>query len=210
MRVGILVHGDTAVRAAHSLSANPSVDDVVVIGPARSKNFEVVPDARGCDVLIGSGAGAPDHAREHELPLIWDGETAEVGVGVYGASPQGLVLALADREPDPRIVAIAHPDLEVADGHGVRFPDPVGTLAVSDSIYGGKRLATAQSTDQFAACLAVGGKRSVTIVDDAAFMSGIALAAGFHVLNETPGPVWNHALAYLNAATEMGLVMGAA
>ena len=210
VRVGVLVHGDTAVRAAHSLSAHPSVDDVVVIGPARSKSFEVVPDATGCDVLIASGAGAPDRAREHGLPLIWDGETAEPGVSVFGASPQGLVLALADREPDPSIVAVAHPDLESADGHSVRFPDPVGTIDVADSVYGGKRLAIGHSADRFAACLAVGGERRVTIVDDGPFMSGIALAAGLEVLNETPGPVWDHALAYLNAATEMGLVMGAA
>lgn len=210
MRVGVLVHGNKAVRAAHSLSTHLSVDEVVVIGTATSKNFRVVPDAEGCDVLVGTGTKAPGQAREHGLPLIWDGETPEPGVSVFGASLQGLVLALAAREPDPRIVAVAHPEIEAGDGRKVRFPDPVGPVAVTDSIYAGKHVATGKADDGFSACLAVGGERSVTIVDHSEFMSAIALAAGIDIINETPGPVWDHALTYLNTATEMGLVMGAA
>ncbi len=46
MRIGLLVTGDTSVRAAHSLQAHPGVDEVVVIGPAQSKSFEVVEQRR--------------------------------------------------------------------------------------------------------------------------------------------------------------------
>ena len=210
VKIGVLATGDTAVRAAHSLAADMVTEQVVVVGPARSKNFRVVPDADECDFLIATGEDAPKRARSLGKPLIWDGETQADGVIVYGASPQGLALSLAAREPDPRVVAVAHPELEGGRDHQVRFPDPVGKLPVADSIYGGRRLATGHSTDRFAACLAVGKERRVTIIDDGAFLSGIALAAGVAALGDTPSSVWQEALAYLQTATDMGLVMGAA
>lgn len=207
MRVGVLVTGDIAVRAAHSLSADPLVDDVVVIGPARSKSFAVVGSADDCDLLIGNGPDAPKRARKLGVPLVWDGEEAEDGVHVWGASPQGLTLALAARESDPRIVAVAHPDLDSGSDHQARFPDPIGRLDVTDGVYAGQRLASALSPNEFAAALAVGTDRRVTLVDHGAFMSGVALAAGVAVAGDSPAPVWDDALTYLKAATAMGLVM---
>ncbi len=207
MKVGVLVTGDTSVRAAHSLAAHTSVDEVVVIGPARSKNFEVVPDAKGCDFLIGSGASAVEKAAAHGVPLIWDGEMPEDGVGVWGANPQGLTLALAARETDPRLVAVAHPSLEGGSDQIAPFPKPIGRLPVDDSTYANKRLAVAHTNGDFAACLVQGAKRSVAIVDDGAFLSGIALAAAIDIANETPKAAWDDALPYLKAAAAMGLVM---
>jgi hypothetical protein len=201
------VTGDVAVRAAHSLSAHPTVDEVVVIGPARSKSFEVVPTADGCDLLVGSGSDAPRLAREHGVPLIWDGEALESGVQVAAASPAGIALALADREADPRLVAVSHPDYEEGDEHPVRFPEPVGQGMVSDVPYAGRRVAIAHSENRFAACLAVGAGRRVTIVDDGAFLSGIALAAAVDVNHDQPRHVFDDSLSYLRAATAMGLVM---
>jgi hypothetical protein len=208
VRVGLLVTGDTAVRAAHSLQAHPGVDDVVVIGPARSKSFKVIEDARGCDLLVGSGSTAPGIAREHEVPLIWDGEGPAEGVGVWGASPTGLALALASREADPRLVAVAHPDIERnGTTRSTRFPDPVGNVGVFDATLGGRPVALARSPNEFAACLAVGAARSVTVVDHGGFLSGVALAAGIAAADGGDTPVWEKALDYLEAATEMGLVM---
>ena len=207
MRVGVLVSGDTAVRAAHSLSAHVSVAEVVVVGPARSRTFRVVSDAGECDVLVGSGTEAPARARSLGVPLIWDGEDAADGVAVWGASPIGLALALAAREPDPRIVAVAHPDFDEGSDHRVRFPDPIGGVRTADASYGGRRVARAKSPDRFAACLAVGAERSVAIVDDGAFMSGIALASGIDLVVEAAVAVWDEALVYLQTAAAMGLVM---
>jgi hypothetical protein len=208
VRVGVLASGDTAVRAAHSLAAHPPVEEVVVIGPARSRSFRVVPDATGCDILVGSGADAPGRARKLGVPLLWDGETHEDGVMVWGAAPVGLALALAAREPDPRIVAAAHPDFEEGSDHKVRFPDPIGPVSVADATFDGRRVALAHSPDRFAACLAVGSGRMVTIVDDGAFLSGIALAAAIDAVNGgSPAAVWDRALPYLQAASAMGLVM---
>ncbi|MGH8916593.1 MAG: hypothetical protein ACRDZM_19020 [Acidimicrobiia bacterium] len=207
MKVGVLITGDTAVRAAHSLSAHATVDEVVVVGPARSRSFRVVPDADDCDFLIGTGAEAPAKARNLGTPLIWDGDAAAEGVAVWGASPVGLALALAAREPEPKIIAVAHPDLDEGFDHQVRFPDPIDGLKVADATFGGRPVALAKSLDRFAACLAVGTDRRVTIVDDGAFMSGIALAAGIDAVGETSIAVWGRALPYLQAAMAMGLVM---
>lgn len=207
MKVGVLVTGDIAVRAAHSLSAHPGVGKVVVVGPARSKSFPVVDSADGCDVLIGTGSEAPQKAAKHGVPLVWDGESAQDGVIVWGASPQGLTLALASRESDPRVVALAHPDVGGGNDHSARFPDPLGTLEVADTEYAGLRLALGRSPNEFAAALAIGVERRVTVVDHGSFMAGIALAAGVAIVDDSPRPVWDAALVYLRAATSMGLVM---
>lgn len=209
VRVGLLVTGDTAVRSAHSLQAHPGVDEVVVVGPAKSRSFEVAENADGCDLLVGHGEKAPRLARKHGVPLIWDGEgPEEEGVAVWGASPTGLAIALASREPDPRLVAVAHPDIPGSDTtRSTRFPDPVGRVEVFDATLGGRPVALAASPNEFAACLAVGAGRRVTVVDHGGFMSGVALAAGIAAANGVGRPVWDEALSYLEAATEMGLVM---
>ncbi len=207
VKIGVLVTGDTAVRAAHSLSAHSSVDEVVVIGPATSKSFQVVDSAEGCDILIGTGPQAPSRAKKHAVPLLWDGDSEADGIAVWGANPRGLTLALASRESDPRLVAVAHPDFDQGSDHQARFPDPLGSLGAVDKTYGGRRLAEAHSPIEFAACLAIGADRRVTIIDDAAFMSGIALAAAVDIADGRPKPVWKAALPYLQATMAMGLVM---
>lgn len=208
MRLGLLVTGDISVRAAHSLQAYSGVDEVVVIGPAKSKSFEVVEGPEGVDYLVGSGSSAPGLARRHGKPLIWDGDEPSEGVAVWGASPVGIAIALATREPDPRLVAVAHPAIDSnGSSRTTRFPDPVGRLGVRDAQVNGRPVALARSTNEFAACLAVGASRRVTVVDDGAFLSGVALAAGIAAVGDTPAPVWERALPYLEAATEMGLVM---
>lgn len=202
-----MVTGDVSVRAAHSLQAHPGVDEVVVIGPATSKSFEVVPSAKGCDYLVGSGSSAPELAERHEVSLIWDGDAPEPGVVVWGASPKGIALAVAARESDPQLVAVAHPDIDDGPaGATTRFPDPVGRLGTRDEQLAGRPLAIAHSPNDFAACLALTATRKVAIVDHGAFLSGIALAAGIAAV-ETGGPAWDAALPYLETATEMGLVM---
>jgi hypothetical protein len=208
VRVGLLVTGDTAVRSAHSLQAHPGVDEVVVIGPARSKSFEVVSSSDGCDFLVGHGPKAPDLARKHGVPLIWDGDGPEDGVAVWGAAPTGLALSLAAREPDPRLVALAHPEIDdKGTTRTTRFPDPIGRVGVFDATVGGRPVALAHSPNDFGACLAVGANRRVTVVDHGGFLSGVALAAGIAATNGSGRPVWDESLGYLQTVTEMGLVM---
>lgn len=208
MRIGLLVTGDISVRAAHSLSAHRDVEEIVVVGPATSKSFRVVESADQCDYLVGSGPTAPEMARRHGVPLLWDGHEPAEGVAVWGASPTGLAVTLATRETDPRLVAVAHPDLVVDTFDRTnRFPDPIGRVGVRDAQLGGYPVAEARSPNEFAACLAVGAGRRVTVVDHGHFLSGVALAAGLAALNGSSAPVWERSLPYLETATTMGLVM---
>lgn len=208
MRIGILLTGDVSVRAAHSIAAHPGIDEVVVIGPAKSKTFEVVDDASVCDLLLGSGPTAPDLAGKHGVPLVWDGPASDERIAVWGASPTGLAIALAERESDPRLVAVAHPDIATDTfDRTTRFPDPVGRVGVKESVLSGRPVAEGHSPNEFSACLAVGANRRVAVVDHGRFLSGVALAAAVTIANGDTGPVWERALEYLEAATEMGLVM---
>lgn len=211
MKVGVLVTGDTAVRAAHSLSAQDGIASVVVIGPAKSKSFQVVENAAGCDVLVGSGARAPAMARKHGLPLVWDGNGPKRGVAVWGADPAGITISLGVGEPDPQLVAIAHPEISSNGGdRRVRFPAPVGLTMVRDTAVDGRPLAVGRSKNEYAASYVVAGSRTLTILEDAKFMAGVALAAGVSVLSEPPRPVWDDANTYLSTVLAMGLVLGEA
>lgn len=190
------------------MAAHPGVDEVVVLAPATSKSFEVVPTGESCDYLVGSGPSAPELARAQHVPLIWDGVGPDTGVAVWGASPTGLTIALGSREPDARLIAVAHPALPADTfDHTTRFPDPVGRVGVRETSLGGRPVAEGHSPNEFAACLVVGSSRRVTVVDQGAFLSGIALAAAVSVAGDVPLPVWQRALPYLEAAMAMGLVM---
>ena len=181
------------------------IDEVVVIGPATSTTYRVVDDADGCDLLIGTGEAAPPRARELGVGLVWDGDTPEDGVRVYGAAPEGLALAMAARGMDLQLVAVAYPSATPLEGRTARLPPPVGRVTLHDTEFGGRPIAVGPSKNSFSAALATGIDRRVTIVDDGPFLAGVALAAGVAVAGG--GPVWEDALTYLRTATEMGLVM---
>jgi hypothetical protein len=207
VKVGVLVTGDSAVRAAHSLAAHSVADEVVVIGPARSRDYRVIDDASGCDLIIGTGPEAPARARDLGIPLVWDGAAPEEGVAVWGASPVGLARAVASRETTPTLTAVAHPDLEERSEQRMRFPSPVGRIQVGDIELGGMTISVGKSTVPFASLIVESPARVVTITEEGPFMAGIALAAGVAIATGAQSPVWDDALAYLEVAAEMGLVM---
>lgn len=198
------------MRAAHSLSADPLVDELVVLGPAKSNNFKVVESAKGLDVLVGSGARAPSEARKHSVPLIWDGHEAAEGVIVWGASIVGLAAAIGKRQRNPTVIAAAHPDAVQGSGQSVRFAKPVGATQVDELALGGIAVGLGKSYNEYAGCLVATKKRRITVVDRALFLSGIALAAGLGVHNGQERAVWDLPLEYLETATGMGLVMAEA
>lgn len=195
------------MRAAHSLAADPSVDSVVVVGPAKSRSFQVVEDPSDCDVLIGTGEDAPTRASSFGIPLVWDGLTPAPGVAVWGASTPGLAAALADRERRVAVAAAADPNLPAGSGQTVRFARPVGATQVEPVDLGGNRVLIGKSYNEYGACLVRSKSRRLAVVDHAAFLAGIALAAGIAVFKQGPGPVWDQALTYLEIATGMGLVL---
>lgn len=210
MKVGVLIGGETSVRAAHSLSADPLVDELVVLGPATSHNFRVVQSAAGLDVLVGSGPQAPTEARKHNLPLIWDGNEPSDGVAIWGASLIGLAAAIAKRQRNTTVVAAAHPDAVQASGASIRFAKPVGATQVDLIPLDGISVGLGKSYNDYAACLVTTKKRQITVVDRALFIQGIALAAGLAVFGNGLRPVWDEPLKYLETATGMGLQMAQA
>ena len=207
MRVGVLLGGDHVVRAAHSLAADPIAEEVVVVGPAKSRSFRVVDDPTGCDVLVGSGPGAPGRARSFGIPLIWDGGKHKRGVAVWGASLAGLATAMASRERKVDLVAVAHPDEPAGRGRSIRFARPVGATQTDVRRLGDRQIHVGRSYNEFGACLVATKRRNVTIVDRAAFLSGIALAAGAASFGGGQAAVWDDGLRYLETAVGMGLVM---
>lgn len=210
MKVGVLIGGDVSVRAAHSLAADPLADSVVVVGPATSRSFEVVDDPSACDLLIGSGSDAPARARKFGLPLVWDGSHPADGVAVWGASPIGLALAMSSRERRPVIAASAHPDHKAGTGPSVRFARPVGATQTDEVELGDHVVRVGKSYNEYAACQVAAKGRRVTIVDRAAFLSGVALAAGVAAYGGSTRPIWDADLSYLETAIGMGLVMAEA
>jgi hypothetical protein len=211
VNIGVLIGGgDHAVRAAHSLAADPSADLVVVVGPAKSHSFKVVEDTSGLDILVGSGPGAPARAREFGLPLIWDGNHPDEGVGIWGASVAGLAAAMASRERKVETAAAAHPDHAPGSGGSIRFARPVGATQVDSMDLGPHSVLVGRSYNDYAACMISAKKRRLTIVDRAGFLSGIALAAGAALWADSPRAVWDAGLSYLEIATGMGLVMAEA
>ena len=211
MKVGVLIGGgDHPVRAAHSLAADPLTEMVVVVGPAKSRSFKIVDDPSGLDVLVGSGPDAPKQARGFGLPLIWDGTDRVEGVRVWGASVSGLAAAMATRERRVEVAGAAHPDHPPGAGSSLRFARPVGATQVDSVAHGPHQVLVGKSYNDYAACLVMARKRRLTIVDRAAFLSGIALAAGLAVFADSPRAVWDDALPYLETATGMGLVMAEA
>ncbi len=207
MKVGVSASGDSAVRAAHSLAAHPRVESLVILGPASSRFYEVVTDPTECDLLVVSGPDAPARFAETGVPMVWDGDSLHPGVSVWGASPAGLAMALAVREGEPAVGLVAAPDLDESREQKVRFPEPIGVVGVSEVQIGGRTLLRGRASNGHIGAMATRGPRKVAIVDEAAFMAGVALAAGALVAGGEPGPVWDDALGYLTAAAEMGLVM---
>ncbi len=208
MNIGLLATGDISVRAAHSLAAHPSVDLLVVVGPAKSKSFPVVDSVDNIDLLMGSGPQAVKHAKRLGKPLVWDGNEPQEGVVVWGGSLLGLTMALASRESDIQLAAAASPDFDQGGSRAVRFPDPIGRTSTDEVFVDQRPVAIGRSSSEFAAALVESNSRRVTLVDQFAFMSGIALAAAACVAQDGfAGPVWGAALPYLEAATSMGLVM---
>jgi len=186
------------------------VDELVVLGPAKSSNFRVVKSAEGLDLLVGSGSGAPPEARKHGLPLVWDGNEQVDGVQVWGASIFGIAAAIARRHRATTLVAAAHPDLPQGSGQSVRFARPVGATQVDEVMAGQTAVGLGKSYNEYAACLVTTRRRQFTVVDRSAFLSGIALAAAVAAVGSDPQPVWASALKYLETATGMGLVMAEA
>lgn len=208
MRVAVALEGDVTTRAAHSLSAHPDIE-VVVLAPAKSTQFEVVDSPVGSAAVFGRDV-AVRAATVARLPVVTSGEPPPSG-GVGWASIEGLTLALAAEVDDVRTLAAAIPG-ESAGDHTIVFPSPIHGRTAEKRNVGGRDLHVAGGEGPLAAALAFGPRRHRVIMDHHAFMEAIALAAGIGILLQGEGgesvAVWERPGPYLRAAAEMGLVIG--
>lgn len=206
MRVVVAAESEATRRAALSLSTHPDVE-VALLAPTTSSQFAVVDSAVGYDAVVG-GERAVRAAAEADVPAVVPG-ALQGHQGIEHCSIPGLALALAADLESPGTVAVAIP------GHGggdetIVFPSPIDSRRAHPETLTGRTLFIADSPENVSAAMALGRDRHLVILDDYRFMEGIALAAGVGPLlaGFEHGPVWEHAAAYLQAATEMGLVIG--
>lgn len=208
-RIVVAVDGEVTMRAAQSLAVYPGVETVAVLGPAKSPHFPTIDTPAGWDLVIGSERAAKVAAK-HELPAAVVGDLhAQPGMSL--GSPIGLALALAVGIDALETVAVALPGAPEGESMVV-FPSPIDNREATIDIVDGHEVHLARGEGPLAAAMALGARRHRVIVDDFAFLEGIALAAAAVVALEDPAdgptPVWVRAVSYLRVATDMGLVIG--
>lgn len=207
MRVAVADEGEVTTRAAQSLSTHPDVE-VVLLEPATSSQFEVVESPEGCAAVFGADLAA-DAASRAGLPAIVMGDLQAAG-GICWASIPGMALALAAGMENPDLVGAALPGDPGGD-RTVVFPSPIDGRQTGLESFGDRQLHVGRGDGPLASALAIGPRLHRVIIDDHRFMGGIALAAGVALLDDdlsAPVPVWERAAPYLQAAADMGLVIG--
>ncbi|MGA7270440.1 MAG: hypothetical protein WB239_05140 [Acidimicrobiia bacterium] len=208
-RVLVAVEGEVTMRAAHSLAAQPGIDQISLLAPARSASFPTVERATGYDLVVGRGVAAEVGVKEG-IPAVVEGTLGEQP-GVYHASLRGLAMALAVGVEGVDIVAVALPG-EPQGRRQLVFPSPIDARNAVEERMDGHELSVANGTGPLAAAMVLGGDRHRVIIDDHHFMAGIALAAAAAVAladpPQEPEPVWTRAVDYLRVAADMGLVIG--
>ncbi len=208
-RVLIAVEGEVTMRAAQSLAAQPGVDQISLLAPAKSASFPTVERATGYDLIVGRAVAAEVGAKEG-IPAVVEG-TLEVQPGMYHASIAGLAMSLAVGVDGVETVAVATPGEPQGRRHLV-FPSPIDARNAVEDRVDGHEVLVANGAGPLASAMVLGADRHRVIVDDHHFLAGIALAAAAAVAltdpPEEPVPVWTRAGDYLRLAVEMGLVIG--
>lgn len=200
------LEGEAFKRAAFSLATHPGITEVAVLAPATSKHFRVVDGPHGYDVVVGRWKSPQGHG----LPTVVPDEDLDT-YGIYGGSLFGLVLALAVGLNGVDTMAAALPG-DTAGDTTIVFPSPIDGRSATLERFGGHPIQVARGESPLGAAMVTSPSRHRVIVDNHAFLEGIALAAAAALLatgvSDTPTPVWTMAEPYLRAAVDMGLVIG--
>lgn len=211
-RVLVLVEEDRDLRTAHVLAAEPSFEQVAVMGDVRSNSLPQVSDPAGFDLVVSRTANAIDVAARIGASAVTSAEVATSPVPtVCGASLLGCALALAARMEnegsDILKVAIAHPGGPSIGTTVVDFPKPVGRLKGTVLLDDPFRVVVAATADTWASALIESNTGDRALVDDNNFLQAICLAAGVALVPPAGiVKVWDMPDPYLAKAEEMGLV----
>lgn len=207
MRLVVAVEGEPTTRAAQSLAVHPGVDEVALLAPTTSKQFETVESAAGFDAVVGAGKAASTAARAGIAAIVTGALQGQTGVA--WASVEGVAFALLEGDAATTAIAI---EGEPGGETPIVFPSPIDSRMAEEAIVDGRSLLVARGPGPLAAAMVLEPNRHRVVLDDEAFLRGVALAAGVGILLDGPVdgpvPVWERAAAYLKTASEMGLVVG--
>lgn len=195
MRVAVAPVDEVHSRAAASLASSPLVTMVGLIGkppPASwGSRAMLVDDAAGFDAVVG-----PDTGPSQVTP---DGSGTVTFAGLTG-----LARSLTTRFGDVALsVDRTVTSEEPGEGPFALFPSPLGAVR-RDTVADGVMLCPVNN--KLGGVVVSDGLRSIAVVDDVLFASGVCLAAGA-LLGGHSGPVWDRAEQYLGVVESLGLLI---
>jgi hypothetical protein len=199
------------MRAIHALAADPAVAEIGLLDrspPATWANARRIDAIDGWDAVLATDETALEMASAASVPAVTPLDPkARHGIPIVTqASPAGLVRALAEvfGLSAARLV-VTTPGRPPGRGPTAGFPAPIGSVHT----LGTDVPEWAPVEGPWAGVLAEDSGHTVTVVDDAAFLDAVCLAAGITGLSSKPGahPVWEWAGDYLAMGRAMGLVV---
>ena len=215
--IDVVVHvsGETDVRAAQALAAEPGIGRIALLRASPPSSWgdriERVETVEGFDVVVGTGAPTALEASEAGVAaVLTDHPPQAVPPSVVWASPRGLALALASHHPHATVVATV-PGEPLSRGSFVAsFPPPIGRVLAGEPDRLGVRWAPVQG--DFGGVLVERDGELTVVTDDRRFLAAACLAAGVTLVPHLRGvePVWEEADRYLAALHRFGLVTAAA
>ncbi len=198
VRVAIDPTDEVHSRSAASLVSSPLVSAVGLIDKAPPKSWgqraTKVTDSSGFDVLVGPGNSIPN--------VTPDGSGTIGFAGLTGLARSLATRLTGDRLTIDRTVTAADP----GEGPYALFPEPLGAVRRATQSEG-VMLCPVQG--RLAGVVVGDGARTLAVVDDVLFLSGVCLAAGALLVGHT-GPVWDRAEAYLDRVQSMGVLIAEA
>lgn len=215
--IDVVVHvsGETEVRAAQALAAEPGIGRIALLRatPPGSwgSRIERVDTVEGFDVVVGTGAPAALEAAGAGLAVVLADHPPQASPpAVVWASPRGLAFALAGHRPHPNVV-VTEPGEPLDRGSFVAsFPPPIGRVLAGEPDSLGVRWAPVEG--DFGGVLVERDGDLTVITDDRRFLAAACLAAGVTLVPQLRRvqPVWQQTDRYLAAIHRFGLVTAAA
>ena len=198
MRIAIDPVDEVHSRAAASLVSSPLVSAVGLIDKAPPKSWgeraTKTVGPTGFDVLVGPTGTIPNVTPDGSGTITFAGLT-------------GLARSLATRLEGDRLTmdrTVTAPD--PGEGPFALFPEPLGAVRRATQSEG-VMLCPVQGS--LAGVVVGDGVRSLAVIDDVLFLSGVCLAAGALLVGHS-GPVWERAEEYLERVQSMGVLIAEA
>jgi hypothetical protein len=185
-------------RAAASLVSSPFVTAIGLIDKPPPKSWgeraTKISKSNGFDVLVGPGRSGPNVTPDGSGSIAFAGLT-------------GLARSLATRLNGKKIT-MDRTVTSVQPGTGpfALFPEPLGAVRRSTASEG---VVLCPVQGRVAGVLVTDEHRSLAVIDDVLFLSGVCLASGALLAGHT-GPVWERAEEYLDRVQSMGVLIAEA